>query len=142
MRYLAFALCWVRDVDSFLPFIDTQYVQWACIECIFGLCRHFVCTGNVKTNLPVTVHPLLYADCTFKSLKNKKISGILEAFLTNHVKFKIILIFINAEQNYISTIVIVIIVTYPLGACTVGARLCSYTIKFFPPRKSLDMKFY
>ena len=72
VRCLAFALCWVRDVDSVLPFIGTQCVQWACIECIFGLCRHFVCTGNVKKNSPVTVHPLLYADCTASMIHSAK----------------------------------------------------------------------
>ena len=42
--------------------------QWACIKFIFGLCRLWSCfvwMGNVK-KLPVTVHPLFYADCTFK----------------------------------------------------------------------------
>ena len=53
--------------------------QWACIQCIFGLCRHFVCTGNVKKNLPMTVHPLLYADCTFK-----KCPALMQALVDLH----------------------------------------------------------
>ena len=64
--------------------------QWACIKCIFGFCRHFVCTGNVKKNLPVTVHPLLYADCTFKIPSDECVGVILDIFFDSTAKTLVI----------------------------------------------------
>ena len=52
VRCLAFALCWVRDVDSFLPFIGTQYVAMGVYQvhlwslspfCLYGRRQKKIC---------------------------------------------------------------------------------------------------